>query len=317
MASTSKLRSNANPKNSLPGYVIYASGAYKYQLDWSWGNLPKEIKCYGICGVACDSKDFVYALTRCERYPIIVLNPEGKIVDVIGQNLKIGRMHGIYITREDTIWITDDITHLAMHFDLSGNLLQTIGKYGVASDSGYDESVSFPESLKTIKGAAPPFNRPTKIVQAPNNDLYASDGYRNVAIHHFDSNGYLLKTWGCVGNDPGCFALPHSLVADIWGRIWTCDRENDRVQVFDADGNLLKIFNELLYPIDLCTDGESIFVAEHDGRISIYNLRFDLISQIGYSGSPLRAHGLCCNSIGDLFLAILQGETHLIKMEKS
>ena len=59
----------------------------------------------------------------------------------------------------------------------------------------------------------------------------------------FAANGKFLASWGTPGKGRGEFDLPHSICIDKQGRVLVGDRENDRVQVFTADGKLLVTAN--------------------------------------------------------------------------
>ena len=54
----------------------------------------------------------------------------------------------------------------------------------------------------------------------------------------FDKNGKFLKSWGKLGKGPGEFDQPHALAMDSKGRLFVGDRSNNRIQIFDQDGNL-------------------------------------------------------------------------------
>ena len=56
----------------------------------------------------------------------------------------------------------------------------------------------------------------------------------------FDPDGNFIKSWGGKGKGPGEFDLPHSLVFDAQGLLYIADRNNARIQVFDADGNYIR-----------------------------------------------------------------------------
>ena len=55
-------------------------------------------------------------------------------------------------------------------------------------------------------------------------------------IVKFSSEGEYMLEWGTRGKGPGEFGLPHNLVVDAGGRVYVTDRDNQRIQVFDADG---------------------------------------------------------------------------------
>ena len=84
------------------------------------------------------------------------------------------------------------------------------------------------------------FNEPNEAVVGPTGDLFVLQGHGKgeSLVLKFDRDGNFIKTWGKKGKGPGEFDLPHSLVFDAKGLLYIADRNNARIQVFDADGNL-------------------------------------------------------------------------------
>ena len=304
-------------RNSFPSEEIYTSMGISYRYVWNWAQLPDEIKGYQIAGVTCDSYGYVYASTRRPGYPIAVFNPDGSFIKYVGTDTEIIEAHGISIDSERNIWLADDRGHVVRKFNQDGKLIQTIGAFKCPSDTGINNIE--PESrfsFYTERRLAGPFNRPTRIIEASNHHLFASDGYGNAAIHEFDNNGNLLNTWGGMGKEPGHFGIVHSLWIDREDRIWVADREFDRVQVFTQDGHLIKILDNLMYPTDIVSDENHIFVAEREGRISIFDYEFNLISQIGYWLSPLMPHSIAVDKDSNLYLGLLFDDYTLTKLER-
>ena len=65
------------------------------------------------------------------------------------------------------------------------------------------------------------------------------------------------------GTGPGQFNLPHSVWAHTDGRVFVCDRENDRVQIFSPTGELLPIWTNVTRPGDLFIDADgNIYIGE-------------------------------------------------------
>ena len=89
------------------------------------------------------------------------------------------------------------------------------------------------------RGSGRMFNRPTDIAIHPvSGDLYISDGYGNNVVHHLRGDGSHVKTWGGPGAELGEFNTPHCIIMhpDL-EHVIVCDRESNRLQVFDLDGN--------------------------------------------------------------------------------
>ena len=103
-----------------------------------------------------------------------------------------------------------------------GKLLLTIGEWRVA-------------------GSGPRhFNLPTDVAVYDDGSFLVSDGYRNSRIAKFDPQGVYAGEWGSKGASPGQFVIPHGLAIGKDGNIYVADRENSRVQVFDASGRFIK-----------------------------------------------------------------------------
>lgn len=216
-----------------------------------------------VTGVAVDSRDRVYVLRRGGGDAVTVLAPDGSVLDRWGHARLSTRPHLMSIDAEDRICVADDGGHQVLVFDRRGRLLETIGN-GAPSDTGFDDTAppGTEAAYDSIRGG-PPFNRPTQAVASASGELFVSDGYRNCRVHRFTEHGALARSWGGPGAAPGCFVVPHSLTIDGAGRLLVCDRENDRIQVFSQDGELLDVWNDVRRPTDVAVDdGGRVYVAE-------------------------------------------------------
>jgi len=273
-----------------------------------WGKLPEGWRYVEAAGVAVDSRDNVYVFNRGE-HPLIVFDREGNFLRSWGEGL-VGRAHGITIGPDDEVWLTDDGNHTIRKFTPEGKLLLTIGD---------------PDKPATLQSGEP-FNRPTHVALSPlTGDLFISDGYGNSRVHKYDPKGRHLFSWGEPGTDPGCFNLPHNIATDAEGLVYVADRENHRVQVFDAEGRYLVQINNLHRPCGLLIDrreGGTIYVGELGsdlavnqsvpnlgGRVSILSLKGDLLGRVGdrfrgeKPGQFVAPHGVVTDSRGDLYVA--------------
>jgi len=273
-----------------------------------WGKLPEGWRYVEAAGVAVDSSDHVYVFNRGE-HPVIVFDREGNFLRSWGEGL-VGRAHGITIGPDGEVWLTDDGNHTIRKFTPEGKLLLTIG------------DPDKPAPLQSGK----PFNRPTHVALSPlTGDLFISDGYGNSRVHKYDPKGRHLFSWGEPGTDPGCFNLPHNIATDAEGLVYVADRENHRVQVFDAEGRYLAQINNVHRPCGLLIDrreGGAIYVGELGtdlavnqsvpnlgGRVSILSLKGDLLGRIGdrfrgeKPGQFVAPHGVVNDSRGDLYVA--------------
>ena len=317
-----------NYSNTLETVITYTSGDFSYRYEPEWAKFPEELWGWVISGIACDKEDNIYVTMKNKEAPIVKLNKDGEVVGILGKGLPIAKLHGISIAEDGSIYVADDNNHVVFHLDPAGQLLQQFGTLGVPSDSGYHtdyvdpadkskpitikvysddgtevEKIISNSAYKSIQRLAPPFNKPTKMLSHKGR-LYASDGYGNAAVHVFDTDGHLLKSWGGPGDEPGKFAIVHSLWIDKKDRIWVCDRENDRVQVFTLDGELLKVLDGLWYPVDVWSDDSYVYVLQNEGRVSIYDMDYDLLAEIGHwQCGNIAAHSMTGDSGSRLYLA--------------
>ncbi len=88
----------------------------------------------------------------------------------------------------------------------------------------------------------------------------------------FDNDGTELKQWGRIGSDAGEFNRPTRIALDKDENVFILDRENNRVQQYDADGNYLAQWDirEKASDFVLLADG-SFWVNYYGENISFYN----------------------------------------------
>ena len=203
------------------------SGKYTYEMVENWAKLPEGENFAMVSAIATDSQDRVFAFQRKDP-PILIFDRDGNLLDSWG-NGAFSFAHGIYI-EDDTVYLTDRDSSVCLVYTIDGKPIQMLGRHGVHSDTGCEN----PGDL--CPRAAGPFNYPSELVPSPSGDLYVSDGYRNARIHRFSWDGQLKQSWGQPGkSEPGHFHLPHSLLIHN-DKIFLCDRENHRMQLFTLDG---------------------------------------------------------------------------------
>src|SRR5215213_8239812 len=140
--------------------MIVGSGEFRYEVAEGWEQLPAGWQHKDVSGVAVDSKDRVYLITRGDAR-VIVYERDGTFVTAWGENEFSERTHGITIGPDDSVYCVDDGGHVVKKFTPDGKLQMTLGT-GKAADTGYTGT---PES---VERAGPPFNRPTNLSIAPN-----------------------------------------------------------------------------------------------------------------------------------------------------
>jgi len=79
----------------------------------------------------------------------------------------------------------------------------------------------------------------------------------------FSKDGKFIKAWGRKGSGPGEFDTPHAIAIDSQGRLFVCDRSNNRVQIFDQDGNFIAEWKQFGRPSGVFIDrNDTIYVAD-------------------------------------------------------
>ena len=82
------------------------------------------------------------------------------------------------------------------------------------------------------------FREPRGIDVDAQGNIYTSD--QSNRIQKFDSSGKFIMEFGQWGNDSGELFNPRGIFVDEAGNIWVNDTQNERIQVFAADGKFIK-----------------------------------------------------------------------------
>jgi NHL repeat len=294
--------------------IALGEGSYRYRLACAgrnWGDLPDGWRFGDVAAVGVDRHDNVYVFARGE-HPMTVFDRDGQFLRSWGEGV-FKRPHGVHMGPDDTIYCTDDGDHTVRKYALDGRLLLTIGSSS--------QPAPFMSGL--------PFHRCTHTALAPNGDIYVSDGYGNARVHRYDPNGKLIASWGEPGTGPGQFNIVHNICCDADGYVYVADRENHRIQVFDANGRYETEWHDLYRPCGLClccaNAQKRFYVAELapgqefsnrnwpglGPRISILDEGGRLLARLGDYGGPERPspfiapHGIAVDSSGAIYVAEL------------
>ncbi len=245
-----------------------------YQVIYHWGVLPDGRPMGVVTGVHPDPDGkHIWVLERCSEnqcagsdlHPLHKLDMEGNTVQSIGAGL-FAWPHGFDMDAEGNIWITEGapagdprgepgfergMGHQVIKINQNGEVLMRLGEAGVA---GVD---------------ADHFNGPAAVLIAPNGEIWVADGHRggNNRIMKFSANGELLLQLGGGVEDTSLessrFNDPHDMKMDSQGRLFVADRGNNRIQIFNQNGELLDIWTQYGRPSGIWIDAnDKIFVAD-------------------------------------------------------
>jgi 6-bladed beta-propeller len=274
------------------GRVVLAGA--RYTVERNFGRLPHEIGAARISQVAVDAKARVHVLRR-GAVPVVVFVADGSFLYSYGVAM-IFDAHGITVDHRDRVWIADRDAHQILCFSSAGELVLTIGE-------------------RHVPRWEHPFNHPTKVAVAGDGEIYVADGYGNARVHRFGPDGDYQSSFGAVGHGPGEFMTPHAILVDRRDRVLVCDRENDRVQLFDRDGAWIEAWHGLCRPMDLCEDADGmILVTDQVPSVTAFSPRGERVDRARPSLNG--AHGIARDAAGDLYLAEIE-PTSVTKLSRS
>jgi DNA-binding beta-propeller fold protein YncE len=252
-----------------------------FEVEREWGASLADLPPGRVSQVAVDSTGRIHVLRR-SRSLVAVVGPEGQFLFSYGA-AEIFDGHGISVDHLDRIWVADRDAHQIMCFSVEGELLSSLGR-------------------RHQPRWRAPFNHPTKVAVAPDGEIYVADGYGNAQVHRFSASGDHIGSIGEVGHQPGAFMTPHALIIDRQDRVLVCDRENDRVQVFDRAGRWLTEWRGLFRPMDLAErpDG-TILVTDQVPSVTCFAPSGERLGRCRPSLNG--AHGIAVDTGGNLYLA--------------
>jgi len=198
--------------------------------------------------------------------PVVEFDPEGNVVNAWGESkltpqgmssILPHNTHGCSVDYQDNIWVAGNADGIVQKWSHDGRkMLLQIGTKGVCDGPPTLSPKSpFPTCGATGNNASRTLlNQPSKVAVDPNpapvtgecGSVYISDGYGNHRVVVFNSKGQFLRQWGSEGTGPGQFyptggGHPHCVVLGNDGLVYVCDRQGNRLEVFDRRGTLKRI----------------------------------------------------------------------------
>jgi DNA-binding beta-propeller fold protein YncE len=251
-----------------------------------WAKLPSGRQMGSPGGLHVDADGaHIWAIVRCgsdgtprgsQTYcnesdldPVLRFDPDGNVTTMFGRRL-FDWPHGLHVDRDGNVWITEaggagrgqaatdasgaPIGHQVFKFSPRGELLMTLGEAGVSGSGPYH------------------FTAPSDVVTAPNGDIFVADGHNaagNNRIVKYSRDGRFIRAFGETGYGPGQLRGPHAIAMDSSGRIFVADRQNQRIVIFDQDGNYVTRWTQFGMPSDIWIDeADRIYVADSESDMN-------------------------------------------------
>ena len=227
----------------------------RYELDPLWPKLPFGDRWLtgGLGGMCVGPEDRVIILNRQNVVPadldgarpappVIELDPEGNVVRGWGDPARIGdRLHDCHVGADGSIWIVAAGTGVVQKYSADGSeLLLQIG------ESGQYDSSDGTRGGRPLNSDRAQFFLPASLdVDAQTGEIYVADGETaagNFRIAVLDRDGKFLRQWRLhrAAGEEGITPLPHCLRVSNDGLVYVCDRQADRIQVFDRAGRFVR-----------------------------------------------------------------------------
>jgi hypothetical protein len=220
--------------------------------------------CHG--GTVIDKAGNIYVTTDTER-GVLVFSPEGRFIRAFGPT----RIHGLELRNENDveyIYGARPADHEVLKLALDGTIEWTIH---YPKESGiYTNEDGF---------------KPCAVTVGPDGSIYVADGYGSNFVLKFDPDRKFVKAFGGPGAEEGKFNTCHGIAVDTRQSkplLLICDRNNNRIEYWDLDGNFVKVIRkDLRMPAAVYIRGNYAVFPELQGRVTVLDNDGNIVAQVG------------------------------------
>jgi len=231
-------------------------------------------------GIAIDSHGLVYVADQ-RVGAVFVFNTDTRDVQLIrnGYEASFRLINGVAVDDDDRVFVSDGQLHRVLVFNT---------KYA-GEKATYEVANVIEEGLKDPVGLA---------IDTENRLLYVVDTQQDQVLVYDADSLKLLRRIGTGGKNhylttPGDFALPSGVAVDKEGNVYVTDTFNNRVEIFDAEGQFVSFFGKhgdgpgyFARPKGIAVDGDGHIwvVYEYQDRVQVFNREGQLLAFFGERG---------------------------------
>ena len=230
----------------------------------------------GPYGIAVDAKGKAYVADQ-RVGAIFIFDTATHDTELIrnGYDAHFGWINGLAVDDDGRLFVSDGKLHHVLIFN---------AKHQV--DSQITEGLNDPVGLA---------------IDTTNRFLYVVDTQQDQVLVYDADSLKLLRRMGTGGKNhfltsPGDFAAPQDVAVDQDGNVYVTDTLNNRVEIFDADGNFISQFGKhgdgpgyFARPKGIAVDCDGhIWVAdEMEDRLQVFNRDGQLLTYVGFGHGNL------------------------------
>lgn len=266
-----KIDYTPQPKKKKQGWMDRLAGSKPENEAFNPKDFPFQL--LGPYGIAVDSRGLVYVADQ-KVGAIFSFNTATRDVRLIrnGYEAHFGLINGLAIDDDDRLFVSDGKLHRVLIFD-----------------SEHQVTGQISEGLVDPVGLA---------IDKQNRFLYVVDTQQDQVIVFDADNLKLLRRIGTGGKNhwlttPGDFGAPSNVALDKEGNVYVTDTMNNRVEIFDPDGNFISQFGKhgdgpgyLARPKGIAVDCDGhIWIADSfQDRVQVFNREGQLLTYLGGHG---------------------------------
>jgi len=224
----------------------------------------------GPYGIAVDSKGLVYVADQ-RVGAVFIFDTQTHNTQMIrnGMEAHFGWINGLAIDDDDRLFVSDGKMHRVLIFNAKHEM-----------EGQITNGITDPVGLA---------------IDTTNRFLYVVDTQQDQVLVYDADTLKLLRRIGTGGKShfltsPGDFGAPQGVALDADGNVYVTDTLNNRVEIFDADGNFISTFGKngdgpgyFARPKGIAVDSDGhIWVAdEMQDRLQVFNREGQLLTYVG------------------------------------